>query len=62
MELGARIKKTFFMQFEGNFFSYYMYFQSYQKGPICGAGQKPENELDETKLTRFSSRLINFYL
>ena len=50
------------MQFEGNFFSYYVYFQSYQKEPICGAGKKPEDEHDETKLTRFSSRLINFYL
>ena len=50
------------MQFEGNFFSYCMYFQSNQKGPICGAGKKPEDEYDESKPTRFSSRLINFYL
>ena len=50
------------MHFEGNFFSYYMYFQSNQKEPICGAEKKPENEHDKSKLTRFSSRLINFYL
>ena len=30
-----------------------------QKEPICGAGEKPEDEHDRTKLLQFTSRMIN---
>ena len=47
-------RKPFFMHFEGDQFT--------KKKKFVKAGEKPEDEHDETKLSQFASPLINNYL